>query len=69
MAFPVTTQRPAPADTPLSFNCPKCGQLLQLRGFRAEPDEDGQTEVVDIYVCFEDGVFTFTNRKGLVGGG
>ena len=68
MAFPVATKWPAPADTPLSVNCPKCGQLLYLRGFRAEADEDGQPEIVDIYACFEDGVFTLTNRKRLVDG-
>lgn len=68
MAFPVATERPAPADTPLSLNCPKCGRLLNLRGFRAEAAADGQPEVVDIYVCCEDGTFTFTDRTGLVDG-
>jgi hypothetical protein len=56
------------AETPLAFNCPKCGEPLHPHAYRTEIDANGQLEKVYVYLCFKDGFFTFRNGTGLVEG-
>ena len=53
---------------PLAFNCPTCGVRLHTHSDRTDMDDKGQIEQVYVYLCFEDGLFTFRNSKGLVCG-
>jgi hypothetical protein len=59
---------PSGVDKPLPLRCPKCGGLLSVHDSRLATNSDGQPEWVHIYLCFKDGFFTFTDRKGLQDG-
>ncbi len=50
------------------FNCPKCGVRLHTHNSRTDMDTNGQLELVLVYLCFADGLFTFRNSRGLVEG-
>jgi len=52
----------------LAFNCPKCGVRLHSHSDRTDMDDRGQLEQVYVYLCFQDGLFTFRHSKGLVKG-
>ena len=53
---------------PLPFDCPTCGVRLHTHNSRTDVDGNGQLELVYVYLCFKDGLFTFRNSKGLVCG-
>ncbi len=53
---------------PLPFDCPKCGVRLHTHNSRTDVDSYGQLEQVYVYLCFDDGLFTFRHSKGLVSG-
>ena len=48
---------------PLAVNCPKCGVRLHTHSDRTDMDDKGQLEQVYVYLCFEDGLFTFRNSR------
>ena len=50
------------------FNCPKCGGKLHTHNSRTDLDDHGQLEMVYVYLCFDDGLFTFRKSKGLARG-
>ena len=59
---------PSVSETPLAFNCPKCGRSLRPHAYRTEINTDGDLEQVYVYLCFENGFFTFRNSTGLTEG-
>jgi hypothetical protein len=60
---------PSDAETPLAFNCPKCGLPLRPHAYRTEITADGHPEQIYVYLCFEkDGFFTFSKSRGLTQG-
>lgn len=65
-------RRPAPPmstdEQRQSFDCPKCGVRLHAHNARTDMDANGQPERVFVYLCFEDGLYTFRNSKGLAEG-
>ena len=52
----------------LPFKCPKCGVQLHIHNSRLEPDANGRLERVHVYLCFQDGLYTFRDSRGFVAG-
>ncbi len=56
---------PFDEDNPMLRDCPKCGRALLNSAPRREMDEDGNPEIVHVYLCFAHGFYTFRNSQGL----
>jgi hypothetical protein len=62
-ALPMSTD-----ERPRTFGCLKCGAQLHTHALRTEPNAAGQTEKVQIYMCYQHGFFTHRKSTGLVPG-
>jgi hypothetical protein len=54
--------------SPVLRDCPKCGKLLVNSAPRREMDADGNPEIIDVYLCFAHGFYTFRASQGLKAG-
>ena len=59
---------PEPSAKAKPRDCPTCGKPLVNSAPRLERDWDGNLEIVNIYLCFAHGFYTFRDSKGLTAG-